>query len=127
MPLETVFPFANRSPPVSTLFPLLLDSLERLRPSRAALEPCASPIPLLKPEPTTPIRLGQRNSMGTVIMAVTVSPEGRTIEARVARGAPYGVNETALKAVRDWQFKPAMREGAPVTCMVMIEATFHLY
>jgi TonB family protein len=64
---------------------------------------------------------------GTVIMAVTVSAEGRTIEARVARGAPYGVNETALKAVLDWQFKPARREGVPVTCMVMIEATFRLY
>ena len=32
-----------------------------------------------------------------------------------------------MNAVRDWKFKPATREGEPVTCMVMIEATFRLH
>jgi TonB family protein len=87
----------------------------------------SSPSCLYCPNPnyTDPARAAKFN--GTVIMAVTVSAEGRTIEAKVTRGAPYGLNEAAIRAVRAWQFKPAMREGAPLSCMVMLEATFRLY
>jgi TonB family protein len=77
------------------------------------------------PSYSDPARAAKFN--GTVIMAVTVSADGRTIEARVSRGAPYGLNDAAIRAVRSWQFKPAMHEGAPVSCTVMIEATFRLY
>jgi TonB family protein len=114
-PLE---PFSKTLPALDSSIPLV---------SSAGADGISSPSCLYCPNPnyTDPARAAKFN--GTVIMAVTVSPEGRTIEARVARGAPYGVNETALKAVRDWQFKPAMREGAPVACTVMIEATFRLY
>jgi TonB family protein len=112
--------------PFSTTLPAL-DSSSIPLVSSAGADGISSPSCLYCPNPNyaDPARAAKFN--GTVIMAVTVSPEGRTIEARVARGAPYGVNDTALKAVRDWQFKPAMREGAPVACTVMIEATFRLY
>jgi len=54
----------------------------------AGADGISSPSCLYCPNPnyTDPARAAKFN--GTVIMAVTVSPEGRTIEARVARGAP---------------------------------------
>jgi len=61
-----------------------------------------------------------------VLLQVTVSAEGRTVEARVVRGGPFGLNEAAMNAVHDRKFKPATREGKPATGMVMIEATFRL-
>ena len=48
------------------------------------------------------------------------------MDTRVLNGLPFGLNEAAITAVREWQFKPARREGEPVPCMVMIEATFRL-
>jgi len=129
---EFAFPDSGVESDLSPLEPFsktlpALDSSSIPLVSSAGADGISSPSCLYCPNPnyTDPARAAKFN--GTVIMAVTVSPEGRTIEARVARGAPYGVNETALKAMRDWQFKPAMREGAPVACTVMIEATFRLY
>jgi len=129
---EFAFPDSGVESDLSPLEPFsktlpALDSSSIPLVRSAGADGISSPSCLYCPNPnyTDPARAAKFN--GTVIMAVTVSPLGRTIEARVARGAPYGVNETALKAVRDWQFKPAMREGAPVACTVMIEATFRLY
>jgi TonB family protein len=129
---EFAFPDSDAESDLSPLEPFsktlpALDSPSIPLVSSAGADGISSPSCLYCPNPnyTDPARAAKFN--GTVIMAVTVSPLGRTIEARVARGAPYGVNDTALKAVRDWQFKPAMREGAPVACTVMIEATFRLY
>jgi TonB family protein len=128
---EFAFPDSDVESDLSPIEPFsktlsTLDSSSFPLVSSARADGISSPSCLQCPNPnyTDPARAAKFN--GTVIMAVTVSPEGHTIETRVARGAPYGVNETAIRAVRDWQFKPAMREGAPVT-MVMIEATFRLY
>lgn len=76
------------------------------------------------PSYTDPAREAKFN--GTVLLQVTVSPEGRTLDAKVFRGAPYGLNESAMKDVSNWRFKPAKHQGQPVACMVMIEATYHL-
>jgi TonB family protein len=74
---------------------------------------------------TDPARLAKLN--GIVVLQLTISEQGRTVDARVVRGLPYGLNESAIRSVRDWQFQPAMRNGQPVTCMVMTETSFHLY
>jgi len=78
-----------------------------------------------QPNYTNPAREAKFN--GTVLLQVTVSEAGSTVESKVIRGVPFGLNEAAMNAVRDWKFKPATREGEPVTCMVMIEATFRLH
>jgi TonB family protein len=86
----------------------------------------SSPSCIYCPDPsyTDPAREAKFN--GNVVLRVTVSELGRTIDVRVASGLPFGLNDSAVKSVRDWQFKPATREGQPVPCMVMIEATFHV-
>jgi len=61
-----------------------------------------------------------------LLLDVTVSAEGRAIDASVVRGLPFGLNESAIRTMRDWQFRPATREGQPVACRVMIEVTFRL-
>ncbi|PYU54302.1 MAG: hypothetical protein DMG55_31970 [Acidobacteria bacterium] len=94
---------------------------------RAGVGGVASPGCSYCPQPnyTNPAREAKFN--GTVLLQVTVSEAGSTVESKVIRGVPFGLNEAAMNAVRDWKFKPATREGEPVTCMVMIEATFRLH
>ena len=78
-----------------------------------------------QPNYTNPAREAKFN--GTVLLQVTVSEAGSTVESKVVRGVPFGLNEAAMNAIRDWKFNPARREGEPVTCMVTIEATFRLH
>jgi TonB family protein len=45
----------------------------------------------------------------------------------VVRKLDYGLDQSALDAVRRYRFKPAMRNGEPVPTMVTIEVNFRLY
>ena len=64
---------------------------------------------------------------GRVMLKITVTTEGKPANIRVEKGAQYGLTEAALKAVRQWRFKPAKdKTGQPVPVEVMIEVTFRL-
>jgi len=93
---------------------------------RAGVNGITSPNCVYCPNPdyTDPARKVKFN--GTLLLDVTVSPEGRATEATVVRGLPFGLNESAIRTIRDWKFRPATREGQPVDCRVMIEVTFRL-
>jgi TonB family protein len=65
--------------------------------------------------------------MGTVVLEVTVTADGRTADISVLKGVPFGLNEAAIKAVSAWNFKPATYGGKPVAARVPIETTFRLY
>ena len=77
------------------------------------------------PSYTDPARLAKLN--GTAVMEVVVTAEGQTGPVRLVKGLPFGLNESAMEAVRRWKFSPATLNGAPVTVKVMIEVTFRLY
>jgi TonB family protein len=64
---------------------------------------------------------------GTVVLDVTVSEDGRATDAHVLKGAPFGLNEQAIRAVREWTFRPATSDGTPLAVHVPIEMTFRLY
>ena len=93
---------------------------------RAGVDGVTSPVCLYCPDPdyTDPAREAKFN--GTVLLDVIVSAEGRLIEAKVSHGAPFGLNEEAIKAIRSWQFRPATKDGMAVTVQVPIEVVFHL-
>lgn len=63
---------------------------------------------------------------GGVLLKVVISPEGRIATANIVRGAPWGLNEKALEALRQWKFKPSTRDGKPVPVSTMIEIVFRL-
>jgi len=64
---------------------------------------------------------------GTVILAVTVSEDGRATDVHVLKGIPFGLNEQAIHAVNEWTFRPASADGTPVAVRVPIEMNFQLY
>ena len=45
----------------------------------------------------------------------------------VARALGMGLDEKAMEAVRQFKFKPALREGKPVACYATVEVNFRLY
>lgn len=44
----------------------------------------------------------------------------------VIHGLPYGLNEKAIEAVKKIRFKPAMKDGKPISVRGSIEFTFNL-
>lgn len=46
---------------------------------------------------------------------------------RVLKGIGMGRDEKAIKAVRQYQFNPAMENGKPVAVEMDVEVTFHIY
>jgi protein TonB len=65
---------------------------------------------------------------GTVLLECVVRPDGSVGEVKVVRSldSTFGLDLEAMKAARNWRFRPGMRLGEPVSVLVTIELTFTL-
>jgi TonB family protein len=65
---------------------------------------------------------------GVVVVECVVNTDGTVGKAEVIRSLDrnFGLDQEALKAVRQWRFDPGMRQGQPVPVLVSIELTFTL-
>ncbi len=65
---------------------------------------------------------------GSVTLEVVVLKDGTVGEVVVTRSLDqtYGLDEQAVSAARQWQFKPGKKDGQPVPVRVELEFTFTL-
>jgi TonB family protein len=65
---------------------------------------------------------------GSVLLECIVRPDGTVGDVKVARSLDpvFGLDLEAMKAARQWRFRPGMRQGEPVAVLVVIELTFTL-
>lgn len=65
---------------------------------------------------------------GNVLLGVVIRTEGKASAIRVLKAAPFGLTAQAIKAVEQWQFKPAQKEdGTPIPVAIPIEVTYRLF
>ena len=65
---------------------------------------------------------------GICLISLIVDAQGNPQNVRVARALGMGLDQKALEAVRQYKFKPAMKDGkTPVPSMVTIEVDFRLF
>jgi TonB family protein len=65
---------------------------------------------------------------GTVTLMIIVTADGTVRDISVRKGLGDGLDESAVKTVRKWEFKPAVdRDGNPVPVKVAVQVSFHLY
>jgi TonB family protein len=64
---------------------------------------------------------------GVLLLQVVITEGGTVSHIAILRGLPFGLNQQAIQAVRQWRFQPPMRGSEPLACEVMIELNFHLY
>jgi protein TonB len=62
---------------------------------------------------------------GVVILEVIVGPEGRVNEVRVLRSIPL-LDQSAIDAVKEWEFTPTLLNGTPVPVMMAVTVNFTL-
>jgi TonB family protein len=70
-----------------------------------------------------PVDVNGRRTGGTVVLQVTVSPDGRPGLAKVVHGFEP-MNDHSLAAVKDWQFAPASLQGQNVRSNIIIAFVF---
>ncbi|HEX8029540.1 MAG TPA: energy transducer TonB, partial [Vicinamibacterales bacterium] len=98
------------------------------------------------PEPQAPVRVGgavrppvktrhvdpvystiaqSARVQGLVIIEATIGPDGRIQNARILRSVPL-LDQSALDAVRQWEFTPTLLNGVPVPVIMMVTVSFTL-
>lgn len=80
---------------------------------------------LKQAQPVYPPLAMQARIQGTVRLQVTVSKEGRVVQAEVLSGHPLLV-QSALDAVRQWEYRPTLLNGEPVEVVTTVDVLFTL-
>lgn len=109
--------------------PPVFDRLPRTTAVRvsaaAAVE--APPTEIHNPPPEYPALAVRRRWEGSVVVRFEVRPDGRCGEVAVLESSGHALlDDAAMRAVRDWRFKPAVRNGAAVAARQVIRFTFRL-
>ncbi|HEY3741623.1 MAG TPA: M56 family metallopeptidase [Bryobacteraceae bacterium] len=63
---------------------------------------------------------------GSVVLAVEIATNGRAENVRVERSLDESLDQSAVEAVKKWEFRPADKDGQPVRVSAHIEVNFHL-
>ena len=82
---------------------------------------------LNNPSPIYPSNAKNNNIQGKVFLSVLVGIEGRAIEVKIANSSGYSIlDNSALSAVRKWQFVPAKKNGEAVPATVIVPVEFKI-
>lgn len=63
---------------------------------------------------------------GIVILQAIIDEEGRVTHARVVKGLPMGLSESAVETVETWTYTPAISEGKPIAVYYNFTINFSL-
>jgi TonB family protein len=81
---------------------------------------------LVKPKPVYTEEARRLRVEGEALLEVTFSASGECRVIRVVRGLGYGLNEAAVQAAQQINFRPAMRNGQPVDSTAIVHVVFQL-
>ena len=85
------------------------------------------PRQIYSPPPDYSNEARKRKIEGVVTLAAVITSAGQTTQIRVLASRGYGLDEKAIEAVRNWKFKPATKNGIPVSVEMALEISFRLY
>jgi hypothetical protein len=86
-----------------------------------------APIPLRKTEPLGVARvLSDNRSEARIQLAAIIKKDGRFDSVVLVRGPNPQVSQNAIEELKRWDFRPAMRDGAPTAVEIVIEIPFNL-
>jgi len=87
-----------------------------------------APVPIVTPHPQYTASAMRAKIQGAVRVRCVVRPDGVCGDVTVVRSLDrrYGLDEEALRASRNWRFRPALRAGTPVATRIDLEMRFAL-
>jgi TonB family protein len=84
------------------------------------------PVPIREVKPQYTMDAMRAFIQGTIFLEAVVDVDGRVTDVRPVYGLEPGLDREAARALRQWKFKPALKDGKPVATVVSVEMTFRL-
>ena len=87
-----------------------------------------APVPIVTPHAEYTPSARRAKIQGAVRVRCVVRPDGVCADVTVVRSLDrtYGLDDEAVRAIRDWRFRPALRAGTPVATRIDFEMRFAL-
>src|SRR5438552_801555 len=85
----------------------------------------AEPSPLRKVDPKYPPTLAAEHVEGEVILYAVIRRHGSVDSIQVVHGIDQQLDANAVRALAQWKFRPAERQGAPVDLEAIVHIPFH--
>ena len=86
----------------------------------------SKPVVLYQVEPEFSEEARKAKFSGNVEVYLWVDTDGKPSHIRVVRGVGMGLDEKAVEAVRQYRFKPAMKDGKPVQVDLYVDVNFQI-
>jgi protein TonB len=86
----------------------------------------SSPVVLYQVEPEFSEEARKAKFSGNVLVYLWVDADGKPSHVRVVRPIGMGLDEKAVEAVRQYRFKPAMKDGKPVQVDLFVDVNFQI-
>lgn len=85
----------------------------------------SGPVPLSKIDPKYPPTLINEHVEGEVILYAVIRGDGTVDSIQLVRGIDEKLDANAMKALSQWKFRPASRQGVPVELEAIVHIPFH--
>jgi TonB family protein len=82
------------------------------------------PVIIFRAAPRFPSQLEGTSAGGTVFVSFVVSKSGKVVDLKIVSSTNSDFDEASLNAVRQWRYKPAMKDGKPVEFAMHIPVQF---
>lgn len=86
-----------------------------------------APRAVYAPNPQYTDKARRAKIKGTVLLQLTVTPEGEARDVKVTKSLSPDLDQKAVEAVRSWKFEPATKDEKPITVAIKVEVRFDLY
>ncbi len=84
------------------------------------------PVPIYQVEPEYSEEARKARFQGKVVLSIVIDENGIPTNFKILEPLGLGLDEKAVVAVRQWRFKPAMRNGKPVAVQARVDVSFRL-
>jgi len=85
-----------------------------------------APVVIQRVEPIYTTEARAARISGIVIVEARISETGAVDDVRVMKPLPFGLDEAAAEAVRQWKFRPATQDGKPIPVVFNLTVNFRL-
>lgn len=82
------------------------------------------PVPVRTVSPAYPESMRRSGMSGVVQVSCVIDERGQVLDTKVERSSDASFDSPAREALKQWKFKPAKQDGAPVSVRVSIPIKF---
>ena len=86
----------------------------------------SAPVVIFRVEPVYAEDARKVKHQGIVVLWAIVRKDGSLEILKLVRGLGLGLDESAITALKQWRFRPGMKDGVPVDVALNVEVSFTL-